>query len=93
MKAYVKKPVVVHAQQWFSMADTIGGIVKNFTDYQEDGDVCGHCGGYLKYHGWVDTGHKVCPGDWIIRGIEGEHYPCKPDIFDQTYDPVRTPLT
>lgn len=28
------------------------------------------------------------PGDWIIRGVQGEFYPCKPDIFDATYDPV-----
>lgn len=27
-------------------------------------------------------------GDWIIRGIQGELYPCKPDIFEQTYEPV-----
>ena len=27
-------------------------------------------------------------GDWIIKGVKGEHYPCKPDIFEQTYDPV-----
>ncbi len=27
-------------------------------------------------------------GDWIIRGIKGEFYPCKPDIFEATYDPV-----
>lgn len=27
-------------------------------------------------------------GDWIIRGVKGEHYPCKPDIFDLTYEPV-----
>lgn len=27
-------------------------------------------------------------GDWIIRGIEGELYPCKPDIFAATYEPV-----
>lgn len=26
-------------------------------------------------------------GDWIIRGVQGEHYPCKPDIFDATYEP------
>jgi hypothetical protein len=29
------------------------------------------------------------PGDWIIRGVKGEFYPCKPDIFEQTYEPVR----
>lgn len=28
------------------------------------------------------------PGDWIIRGIKGEFYPCKPDIFEETYGPV-----
>ena len=28
------------------------------------------------------------PGDWIITGIKGEQYPCKPDIFEATYEPV-----
>ena len=28
------------------------------------------------------------PGDWIIRGVQGEFYPCKPDIFEQTYEAV-----
>jgi hypothetical protein len=28
------------------------------------------------------------PGDWIIRGIKGEFYPCKPDIFEATYEAV-----
>lgn len=27
-------------------------------------------------------------GDWIIRGVKGELYPCKPDIFEKTYDPL-----
>ncbi len=27
-------------------------------------------------------------GDWIIRGVQGEYYPCKPDIFEETYEPV-----
>jgi hypothetical protein len=27
-------------------------------------------------------------GDWIITGVKGEQYPCKPDIFEQTYEPV-----
>jgi hypothetical protein len=53
--------------------------------------VCKHCGGILHNHGWIDTlegGHVVCPGDWIITGVKGEQYPCKPDIFEATYDPV-----
>lgn len=31
---------------------------------------------------------EASPGDWIIRGVQGEFYPCKPDIFAATYDPV-----
>jgi hypothetical protein len=34
--------------------------------------------------GW----HIVCPGDYIIKGIKGEFYPCKPDIFEMTYEKV-----
>ena len=50
---------------------------------------CAHCGGIMHNHGWIDTlegGHIVCPGDWIITGVKGEHYPCKPDIFEMTYE-------
>ena len=31
---------------------------------------------------------RANPGDWIIRGVKGEFYPCKPDIFEATYEPV-----
>jgi hypothetical protein len=30
----------------------------------------------------------VAVGDWIIKGVKGEFYPCKPDIFDATYEPA-----
>lgn len=30
----------------------------------------------------------VSPGDYVIKGVQGEFYPCKPDIFDATYDPA-----
>ena len=51
---------------------------------------CPHCEKPLHLHGWIDTlegGHVVCPGDWIITGVKGEQYPCKPDIFAATYEP------
>jgi len=32
--------------------------------------------------------HVASVGDWVIRGIKGEFYPCKPDIFAATYEPV-----
>lgn len=52
---------------------------------------CEHCGAIMRAHGWIDTlegGHIVCPGDWIITGVHGERYPCKPDIFKATYELV-----
>ncbi len=50
---------------------------------------CQHCSDPMHNHGWIDTpegGHIVCPGDWVITGVAGERYPCKPDIFEATYD-------
>lgn len=52
---------------------------------------CPHCSQPMHVHGLIDTlegAHIVCPGDWIITGVKGERYPCKPDIFEQTYEPV-----
>lgn len=39
--------------------------------------------------GTLEGVHRVGWGDWIIRGVKGELYPCKPDIFEMTYDPVK----
>ena len=36
--------------------------------------------------GTLEGVHVVSTDDWIIQGIKGEYYPCKPDIFEQTYD-------
>ncbi|AMS02456.1 hypothetical protein SEA_LORDFARQUAAD_57 [Gordonia phage LordFarquaad] len=36
----------------------------------------------------LEGGHWVSPGDFVIRGVQGEFYPCKPDIFAATYDEV-----
>jgi hypothetical protein len=36
----------------------------------------------------LEGGHIVTPGDWIITGIKNENYPCKPDIFEATYERV-----
>lgn len=49
------------------------------------------CEHLMHDHGWIDTlegGHTVCPGDWIITGVQGEHYPCKDHIFTETYEPA-----
>jgi len=49
------------------------------------------CKATMHDHGWIDTiegGHTVCPGDWIITGVQGERYPCEPSIFEATYEAV-----
>lgn len=76
-KKYRKKPVVIEATQWFKDGDHYA--VSNYET----------CDPTMKGHGWVNTlegGHIVTPGDYIITGVKGEHYPCKPDIFELTYE-------
>lgn len=78
-----KRPVVIEATQWREDGDHEAVTLCDATG------MCRHCAGRLSEHGWIDTlegGHIVCPGDWIITGVAGEHYPCKPDIFEATYE-------
>lgn len=87
-----KKPVVIEATQWFKHGDH--DKVESYDDYSglDHHRICEHCAIKMFAHGWVPTlegGHIVCPGDWIITGVKGEHYPCKPDIFEQTYERVK----
>jgi hypothetical protein len=67
-----------------------GKLVRYFRRPDVSGDrACQHCSLTMHVHGWIDTkegGHIVCPGDWIIQGVKGEFYPCKPDIFAATYE-------
>jgi len=69
-----------------------GKVVRYYRRPECDGEKkCLHCGNIMHLHGWIDTfegGHIVCPGDWIITGVASERYPCKPDIFEMTYEPV-----
>lgn len=69
-----------------------GDVVRYYRRPDVRGDsLCEQCGKPHFVHGWIDTleqGHRVCPGDWIITGVAGERYPCKPDIFAATYEPA-----
>ena len=69
-----------------------GKVVRYYRHPSVSGQkICEHCTEEMDIHGWIDTleaGHNVCPGDWIITGVKGEYYPCKPDIFELTYEPV-----
>jgi len=71
---------------------TEGKIVRYYRSPDVPGaNFCNYCQKTMHYHGWIDTlegGHIVCPGDWVITGIRQEMYPCKPDVFAATYEPV-----
>lgn len=88
MTHYRKKPVVIEAFCW------TGG-----PDQTEDPVWCVEAikAGVVRFENvgtanvsmLIDTlegTHRANQGDWIIRGIKGELYPCKPDIFAATYD-------
>ena len=86
MAKYRKRPAVVDATQWFGDGDH--DHVDQYPALRRV-ESCAHCSGPIRKHGWVDTlegGHIVCPGDWIITGVKGDSYPCKPDVFEQTYE-------
>jgi hypothetical protein len=78
MAKFRKKPVVIEAVQWFKLGDH-----PNVYWYEKDDGVISKYG-IPTLEGIME----VTPGDWIITGVKGEHYPCKPDIFAATYDPV-----
>lgn len=89
---YRKKPVVIDAVQWHRHGDD--SRVELFQSHTYFDWRCEVCGRGREAHGWCPTlegGHIVCPGDWIITGVLGECYPCKPAAFAATYEPV--PMT
>jgi len=69
-----------------------GKIVRYFRRPDINGSIiCDKCNHIMNQHGWIDTlegGHIVCVGDFIITGVKGERYPCKPNIFEMTYEKV-----
>ena len=72
---YRKKPVVIEATQWMRHGDH--PMVKTISSDS--------------LNGWIQTldgGHIVTPGDYIITGMKGVYYPCKPDIFWMIYELV-----
>ena len=81
IKKYVKKPVVIETVQWTGLNMTeIANFISNGKRYEFDGDVC-----RIQTLEGVMTANI---GDYIIKGVKGEFYPCKPDIFEETYDEV-----
>ena len=82
IKKYVKKPIVVEAIQWtgYNIAE-----VKNFAE--------GHIGTYSNSSRIAVSTPEgrlfAYSGYYIIKGINGEFYPCKPDVFKKTYEEIK----
>jgi len=79
MAKYRKKPVVIEAVEW------TGGNAVSLIEWigrgaEQDGPEL-----IIKT---LEGNMTASLGDYIIRGVSGEHYPCKPDIFHKTYDAV-----
>lgn len=79
MAKFRKKPVIIEAVQLTPLS---------LSEVEE------FVGGDLEFRGGeviiatLEGAMHASPGDWIIRGVQGEFYPCKPDIFEQTYEEV-----
>jgi len=85
-----KKPVVIEAVQlrwdtWSEMCDFagVGGLANNKPEGME------HSDGLIRMAIPTLEGVMIATqNDWIIKGVKGELYPCKPDIFEATYEAV-----
>ncbi len=84
---YMKKPIAIEAWQSFKNAGAVTSVwpawiieaLTNSVIFEREGEI------YIKT---LEGEMHVSDGDWIIQGVQGELYPCKPDIFEQTYDEV-----
>lgn len=77
MPKFRKKPVIVEAEQWFPDKE-VAGVCRCSSD---------ECGRSPHVH-TLEGALRVSDGDFIITGVQQEKYPCKPDIFAATYEPV-----
>lgn len=75
-----KKPVVIEAVQFDGTLESIACMPIASVSQDFTSDSC-----QIETREGVMTADK---GDWIIRGVKGEFYPCKPDIFEATYEPL-----
>ena len=83
MAKFRKKPIVIEAEQWFPGKKLDGVCLSSCYDTVETFP------GRARPHIHTLEGPlRVSDGDWIITGVNGEKYPCKPDIFEKTYESV-----
>lgn len=81
MKTFIKKPVAIKAHQWNVGDKPLDCMVAYGESVIEQ---------YPTYKGFyfietLEGNHHVSDRDYVIQGVAGEYYPCKPDIFKKTY--------
>lgn len=82
MPKFRKKPVAIEAEQWE------GHNLNDDNSLFQDPKVIIKTDGSEFLVSTLEGVMRGVKGDWLIRGIKGELYPCKPDIFAATYEPV-----
>jgi len=89
---YRKKPVIIDAIQWSGNSNKLE--VETFVGRELKSELESETA-YLAGQGpphfslmipTLEGNMKAMPNDWIIKGVKGEFYPCKPDIFEATYE-------
>lgn len=101
---YRKKPVVIEARQVpsdtsnltsyleesLNLAEWCGGTSHMMVEPDELAyRGCEFVGPHISIKTLEGT-HAALPSDWIIQGVKGEFYPCKPDIFEATYEAIES---
>jgi len=88
---FTKKPVTIEAIEYTGGGNFANPAMPNWMwQALEDGTAFNRKGAlFLKT---LEGEHAVSAGDWVIRGVKGELYPCKPDIFAMTYEPERAAI-
>lgn len=87
MAKYRKKPVVIDAHKWEGNWEN----AKEFCPELIDGGADHSTSPIVSWPVFIRTLEGTMTavlGDWIIKGVNGEYYPCKPDIFEKTYEPA-----
>lgn len=83
MAKYRKRPVVIDAWPFKDNKTCFDALQEMGVPIKYDYQSTPHC-----FIETLEGVHQVTDGDWIIKGVKGEFYPCKPDIFEQTYEKV-----
>ena len=81
-KKYVKKPIPIEAVQWTggNRAEILNFCNQAYFEYDNE-----FCHLYIKT---LEGNMSANPGDFIIKGVRGEFYPCAKEIFEETYEEV-----